>query len=267
MVDLPAFIIKSITSDSVISQSSKPLEDAFLRMDVTIGAVLNLSEKIADNNGMMSGSITLIKSCLLMTVYFAIQVTFVCFFIIAIGVMHVLIAMLPLALPFFVHPKTKKFTYNILHHGLTFLLTPTVMAVIMSFTIGFLSGVTEQAEIFKNSNLSAFPDDFYWQAMLYGIVSIFFLIKATSVASMIIGTPDSGFGQIFGSLVSLSSGAFNYAQRGLFDTANSMEAGFRGGNNVPTNFSESVVSTVGKGGRILTNSTLSTTKNIHEVIK
>jgi hypothetical protein len=137
----------------------------------------------------------------------------------------------------------------------------------MSFTIGFLADITTTAINLRNVNISSFPDSFYWQAMLLGIVTIFFIVKATSFASMIIGTPDAGFGQIFGSLVSLSSGAFNYAQRGLFDTVNSMEAGFRGGNNVPTNFSENVASTVGKGGRILTNSTLSATKNIHEVIK
>jgi hypothetical protein len=51
--------------------------------------------------------------------------------------------------------------------------------------------------------------------MLLGILSIFFHLKATSFASMVVGTPDSGFGQIFGASVAAGSGALMLAKTGL----------------------------------------------------
>lgn len=263
MIALPTFIIESVATTKPGKSTGDGLQDMFLAMDLTIGAMQNLTQKIAENSSFLGGFMVKVMAAVLSGVYFALQVVFSYMFIIAIFSINILFVALPIAFAMAVHPKTRKYMFNILHHCLSFLITPAMAAVAMAITVGMLAAVTKEASGLKGDELKEFPMDFYWQAMFLGVMSIFLHLKATSFASMIVGTADTGFGQMFGSMLATGAMAGGAARRlGSLGVGGTKQAarfggglfsGAKGGGvSAGKGLAGKAGVVVGKGGRILT---------------
>lgn len=255
MFGIPSFIIQTATSDKFSTLSSNPLQNMFMQMDATIGAMANVSKKLMANSSLFSHVDIWVKAFLLQIVFFALQVVFSYVFLMAIWSMHMLLAAVPIALCLAVHPKTRKYIFNIINHASSFLITPAMASIAMAITISMLSGMTDAANaLAKNGDIGEFPDGFFWHAMFLGIMSIFFHLKATSFASMIVGVADTGFGQLFGSAVAMASMGAKAAVSGGLKAGGGLAKGL-GMPSLPSGggVSGNLGYAVGKGGRLIYN--------------
>ncbi len=213
MFGLPAIIIETVFAGKFAALSSNPLENMFMQMDTTIGLIANVSEKVMEASDISSHAGIWIKALFLQITFFILQIAFSYVFILSIWSIHMLLAAVPIALCFAIHPKTRKYIYNIINYASAFMLTPAMATIAMTMTITMLRGITDTARILakETANLDDFPENFFWHAMFLGIISIFFHLKANSFAGKIIGLTDNGFGKLLGSGNSLASIAKNEA--------------------------------------------------------
>jgi hypothetical protein len=190
----------------------------FNHMQGTLQDFLTIGDRITRQNGDVWGmAMAIIKGIALQIVYFVLTIVFIYVFVMAIWSFHMLLFVVPIAAALAAIKGARKYLLNIFTHGLVFILTPVFGSIAMAITISLLSDLSDQATktSFMSGELTHLPELFYIKSMLLGILSIFFHLKATSFASMVVGTPDSGFGQIFGASVAAGSGALMLAKTGL----------------------------------------------------
>lgn len=213
MFSLPSFIIQTVSSstDQVLTGKS-PLENMFMAMDMTVHKMVSVGTQVATRDDFFAWSGSKVAGWLIKIVFQGLQIVFSGIMLLSVVAVHVLQVFLPITLALAAIPQARGYLIANIKNIILFAIVPTFASIAMAITVEMLADLTVQAQQILDKGQDTLPDDFYMQAVFIGVISLFFHLKASSFAQMIVhGQGGAGFGEIFGTLFSAARGVYRTA--------------------------------------------------------
>ena len=204
---LPAFVVKIATNISSVTQTNEEaLKAMFAAMSESMEKIRAVGSLIADSKGLLKGTIIFFQGLALNIIYLVLYVIFVTMFILGIIAAHIMLVVAPFAIALIAFPQLRGLSFNVIRSFFTYSLIPFFAAVAMGMTLMSMSSLVNQADILLQSgNIEDISDTFFLQAILIGLFSIFFHLKASEFATQTVGGQISHFGQTFASMMGLAA--------------------------------------------------------------
>lgn len=215
---LPAFVIKVATNISSVSSTNEDaLKAMFSAMSESMEKIRAVGSLIADSKGLLKGTIIFFQGIALNVIYLILYIIFTTMFILGIIAAHIMLVVAPFAISLIAFAQLRGLSFNVIRSFFTYSLIPFFAAVAMGMTLMSMSTLISQADtLLQEGDITKIDDTFFLQAILIGLFSIFFHLKASEFATQTVGGQISHFGQTFASMMGSAAAAGKItAMRGI----------------------------------------------------
>jgi hypothetical protein len=204
---LPAFVIKISAGVPVNTSDSDSLRTMFTSMDSTIESMKSVGVLVMQQKSFWSSSWLWIQGLFMTILFTGLYCVFVVMFTIGVVASHVMLAMAPFAIALIAFESFRGISFNIIRAFFSYALIPFFASIAMGMTLSAIKGLVSEAnKLVFDGNVDLISDTFLLQAILIGVFSWFFHLKASQFASQTIGGAISDFGQSFASGVGIVGG-------------------------------------------------------------
>jgi hypothetical protein len=220
--DLPAFVVKISAGVPMTFSSSDALKNMFISMDMTIESMKSIGELIMGQKSIWSSTWLWLEGFFLSVLFVGLYCVFVVMFTIGIVASHVMLAAAPFAVTLIAFERFRGIAFNIIRSFLSYAIIPFFAAVAMGMTLSAIRGLINEAQdLLASNDAHLIPETFFLQAVLIGVFSWFFHVKASQFASQTIGGAISDFGQSFASGAGMAGGIAGSVSGGAAKTIGS----------------------------------------------
>lgn len=219
-VNLAAFVLETSSGGKV--SSANAMESAMATVTDQISQIYTIGDRLTDQaeEAGLTDIGTKIYSylllILLMAVYTVLSVVFFTIYTIGLIGMHFILFFFPWAMLIGAFPFGRGVLINWFKTIVSFGLVPVFASVAMGVTIYTLSSVAPKiAESMAGATTVSITSKVYQQALLIGLFSIFFHLKASEFAQTLTGSQVTNFGQFFGSVMGVGATGYQAAGAAL----------------------------------------------------
>lgn len=232
--NLSAFVLETSSGGKVGNDDS--IKSAMEIVTGQISQIYTINDRLTDQaqeaglTDIGTGLYSWFLKIILMLVYTCLIVVFFTIYTVGLIGMHFILFFFPWAMLIGAFPFGRGVLINWFKSLISFGLVPVFASVAMGVTIFTLSDIAPRiAENMQGATTVDISSKVYQQALLIGLFSIFFHLKASEFAQTLTGSQVTNFGQFFGSVMGVGAAGWKGASlmarsgigagRGIYGTA------------------------------------------------